>query len=149
MSCPRCHNENKYDNLTCDFCMAELPMSEKRKQEIEKKHKLEAKATEVQAIIDKYMAGDKDNYVGVTSATKNTDNKEGQLVVATNAEFAPWEYVDGDKYYGIDMEIAQILANELGLELVIDDMAFESVVSSVGNHGVDTRHSDVRSIQQL
>ena len=44
MICPRCHNENKYDNLTCDFCMAELPMSEKRKQEIEKKHKLEAKA---------------------------------------------------------------------------------------------------------
>ena len=37
-------NENKYDNLTCDFCMAELPMSEKRKQEIEKKHKLEEKA---------------------------------------------------------------------------------------------------------
>jgi hypothetical protein len=37
MICPRCHNENKYDNLTCDFCMATLPMSEKRKAEIDKK----------------------------------------------------------------------------------------------------------------
>ena len=44
MLCPRCHNVNPDTNLTCDFCMAELPMSEKRKQEIEKKHKLEAKA---------------------------------------------------------------------------------------------------------
>ncbi|MBQ7339467.1 MAG: transporter substrate-binding domain-containing protein [Clostridia bacterium] len=101
------------------------------------------KSTEIQAIIDKYMAGDEANYVGVTSAEKNNDNKAGQLVVATNAEFAPWEYVNGDKYYGIDMEIAQILATELGLELVIDDMAFESVVSSVGNHGVDIAMSGI------
>ncbi|MBQ9781948.1 MAG: transporter substrate-binding domain-containing protein [Clostridia bacterium] len=104
---------------------------------------LAEKATEIQAIIDKYMALDTENYVGVTSAAKNNDNQAGQLVVATNAEFSPWEYVDGDKYYGIDMEIAQLLATELGLELVIDDMAFESVVSSVGNHGVDIAMSGI------
>jgi uncharacterized membrane protein YvbJ len=44
MICPRCHNENKYDNLTCDFCMATLPMSEKRKAEIERRHEEERKA---------------------------------------------------------------------------------------------------------
>lgn len=44
MICPRCHNENKYDNLTCDFCMAPLPMSEKRKMEIKKRHEEERKA---------------------------------------------------------------------------------------------------------
>ncbi len=44
MICPRCHNENKYDNLTCDFCMAPLPMSEKRKAEIEKRKAEEKKA---------------------------------------------------------------------------------------------------------
>lgn len=43
MICPKCHNENKYDSLTCDFCMAQLPMSEARKQEIAKKQKLEKK----------------------------------------------------------------------------------------------------------
>ncbi len=104
---------------------------------------LESKSVEIQSIIDKYLAGDEDNYVGVTSAQKNNDNQEGQLVVATNAEFAPWEYVEGDKYYGIDMEIAKIIADELNLELVIDDMAFESVISSVGNHGVDIAMSGI------
>ncbi len=101
------------------------------------------KSAEIQAIIDKYMAGDETNYVGITSAEKNNDNKEGQLVVATNADFAPWEYVDGDKYYGIDMEIAQLIATELNLELVIDDMAFASVVTSVGVNGVDIAMSGI------
>lgn len=44
MICPKCHNENRYDALTCDFCMAQLPLSEKRKQEIATKHKLEKKS---------------------------------------------------------------------------------------------------------
>ena len=37
MRCPKCHNENKYDALTCDFCMAPLPMSEERMKEIKEK----------------------------------------------------------------------------------------------------------------
>lgn len=104
---------------------------------------LDAKSAEVQAIIDKYLAGDEANYVGVTSATKDVNNAAGQLVVATNAEFAPWEYKVGDQYYGIDMEIAKLIATELSLELVIDDMAFESVISAVGNHGVDVSMSGI------
>lgn len=44
MKCPRCHNENKYDNLTCDFCMAELPMTKEREEEIKQKKALEKKA---------------------------------------------------------------------------------------------------------
>ena len=101
------------------------------------------KATEIQAIINKYMAGDKDKYVGVQKGTKDNAKAATQLVVATNAEFAPWEYVDGELYYGIDMEIAALIAEELGMELVLDDMAFESVVSSVGNHGVDIAMSGI------
>lgn len=104
---------------------------------------LASKSAEIQAIIDKYMAGDVANYVGVSSADKNNANKDGQLVVATNAEFPPWEYYENEKYYGIDMEIAKLLADELGMELVIDDMAFESVVSSVGANGVDIAMSGI------
>ena len=44
MKCPRCHNENKYDSLTCDFCMAELPMTKEREEEIKTKKALERKA---------------------------------------------------------------------------------------------------------
>lgn len=44
MRCPKCHNENKYDALTCDFCMAELPMTEERRKEIKVRKKKERKA---------------------------------------------------------------------------------------------------------
>ena len=101
------------------------------------------KADEVQAIKDKYMNGEKDSYVGVASATKNNDNAQGQLVVATNAEFAPWEYKEGNLYYGIDMEIAKLIATELNLELVIDDMQFNMVVGAVGKNGVDIAMSGI------
>ena len=60
-----------------------------------------------------------------------------QLVVATNAAFAPFEYMEGDSYYGIDMEIAALLAEELGKELVINNMKFDSVCLSVGEHKCD------------
>ena len=71
----------------------------------------------------------------VKSATE--DPTKDQLVVATNAAFAPFEYMEGDSYYGIDMEIAALLAEELGKELVINNMKFDSVCLSVGEHKCD------------
>ena len=44
MICPKCHNENKYDALTCDFCMARLPMTKGKEEEIKRKQKIEKKA---------------------------------------------------------------------------------------------------------
>ncbi len=73
--------------------------------------------------------------VAVTSAELDT-NKD-QLVVATNAAFEPFEYMDGDKYYGIDMEIAARLADYLGQELVIMNMEFDAVCLSVGQQKCD------------
>ncbi len=71
----------------------------------------------------------------VTSATE--DPSKDQLVVATNAEFAPFEYMEGAYYYGIDMEIAAALAEYLGKELVIMNMDFDSVCLAVGQHKCD------------
>ena len=71
------------------------------------------------------------------SATLDASRADKQLVVATNAAFAPFEYKDGDKYAGIDMEIAAYIAEELDMELVIVDMEFESVVTSVGKNNID------------
>ena len=101
------------------------------------------KADEVSAIKAKYMDGLEDSYVGVTSAAKNVDNAAGQLVVATNAEFAPWEYKEGNKFFGIDMEIAKLIADELKMELVIEDMDFDNVVGSVGKQGIDIGMSGI------
>ncbi|MBE5939724.1 MAG: transporter substrate-binding domain-containing protein [Lachnospiraceae bacterium] len=73
--------------------------------------------------------------VAVESA--DLDTSKDQLVVATNAAFEPFEYKKGDKYYGIDMEIAKALADYLNMELVIQNMDFDSVCLSVGQHTCD------------
>ncbi len=73
----------------------------------------------------------------VAVASAKQDNSKDQLVVATNAEFAPFEYKEGDKFYGIDMEIAKLLADKLGKELVIVDMAFDAVLLSVQQQKAD------------
>ena len=84
-------------------------------------------------ICSRYSSGGEP--VLVKSAAK--DSSKDQLVVATNAAFEPFEYTQGDKYYGIDMEIAALLAKELGKELVINNMEFDAVCTSVGQHKCD------------
>lgn len=84
-------------------------------------------------ICDRYF-GDGEP-VAVTSAA--LDASKDQLVVATNAAFEPFEYTKGDKYYGIDMEIAKLIADKTGKELVINNMDFDAVCLSVGQHKCD------------
>lgn len=60
------------------------------------------------------------------------EEAEGQkIVMATNAAFPPYEYVEGDEYKGIDVEIAQAIAEKLGCELVIEDVDFGAIVAGV------------------
>lgn len=73
--------------------------------------------------------------VAVSSAT--FDESKDQLVIATNAAFEPFEYMSGESYYGVDMEIAAGLAEKLGKELVIQNMDFDAVCLSVGQHKCD------------
>lgn len=65
------------------------------------------------------------------------DPAKDQLVVATNAAFEPFEYTVGEDFYGIDMEIAALLAEKLGKELVINHMDFDAVCLSVGQQKCD------------
>ena len=60
----------------------------------------------------------------------NGGEKE-KLTMATNAEFPPYEYVEGDKIVGIDAEIAALIAEKLGMELEIVDVAFDSIIPGV------------------
>ncbi len=68
----------------------------------------------------------------------------GQLVMATNAEFPPYEYhdssmtgPDGSDIVGIDAEIAGAIAENLGLELVIEDIAFDSIIPELQSGKAD------------
>ena len=76
---------------------------------------------------------------GEPTAVKSAklDTSKDQLVVATNAAFEPFEFTKGDEYYGIDMEIASLLAEELNQELVIQNMDFDAVCLSVGQSKCD------------
>jgi polar amino acid transport system substrate-binding protein len=61
----------------------------------------------------------------------------GTLTMATNAEFPPYEYYEGDEVVGIDAEIAAAIAEKLGLELDIQDMAFDSIIPAITSGKAD------------
>lgn len=62
---------------------------------------------------------------------KSMTAQEGKLIMATNAEFPPYEYKEGDKIVGIDAEVAKLIADKLGLELEIADVDFDSIIPGV------------------
>lgn len=55
----------------------------------------------------------------------------GKLIVSTNAEFPPYEYYDANEIVGIDIAIAQAIADKLGLELEVKDGAFDTIIAEV------------------
>lgn len=57
--------------------------------------------------------------------------EDGKLIMATNAAFPPYEFVENGEYAGIDVEIAGLIAEELGLELEIADIDFGAIVDGV------------------
>lgn len=78
------------------------------------------------------------NYIG--DDTKGTcpyvspadvDTSKGELHMATNAFFEPYEFYDGETVVGIDAMIAQAICDKLGYKLVIDDMDFDSIITAV------------------
>ncbi|MBS1482040.1 MAG: basic amino acid ABC transporter substrate-binding protein [Clostridium sp.] len=66
-----------------------------------------------------------------------TEAAGGVLVMATNAEFPPYEYHDGGEIVGIDAEIAKAIAGELGMELEIEDIAFDSIIPEITSGKAD------------
>ena len=83
------------------------------------------------------------NYIGDEAgehpytSPEGVDRSNGTLVMATNAEFEPYEYKIGDEIVGIDADIAQAICDKLGYELQIDDMAFESILAAISGGKAD------------
>lgn len=67
---------------------------------------------------------------GNTQSVENIQ-KNGELIVYTNAEFAPFEYISGGKPVGVDIDICQKIADELGVTLTVENVDFDIIVSSV------------------
>lgn len=84
------------------------------------------------------------NYIG--DETKGTlpytspegvDRSNGTLTMATNAAFEPYEYVENEKITGIDVDMAQAVCDILGMELKIEDMEFDSIITAVQSGKAD------------
>ena len=84
------------------------------------------------------------NYIGDDTKGKSpyqtpegTEYPNGELHMATNAFFEPYEYYDGDDIVGIDAMAAKAICDKLGYELVIDDMDFDSIITAVQSGKAD------------
>lgn len=65
------------------------------------------------------------------------DEDRDQLIVSSTLDFEPFEYGEIGEYYGIDMEIASLLADYLDKDLVIVNSNFETMFMSVRQHKCD------------
>ena len=62
----------------------------------------------------------------------------GKLVVCTDAAWAPFEYIGANgEVTGVDIEIAKKIAEELGVELEISNIAFDSISTYLANDEAD------------
>ena len=66
-----------------------------------------------------------------------TEAAGGTLIMVTNAEFPPYEYHEGGEIVGIDADIAKAIADELGMELEIEDIAFDSIIPELTSGKAD------------
>ena len=78
-----------------------------------------------------------DEQKGTLPYQKKDVQRNGKLVVATNAEFPPYEYVNDGKIVGIDMDIMQAVCDELGFDMEIENMAFDSILPAIQSGKAD------------
>ena len=66
-----------------------------------------------------------------------SNKNENEIVMVTEAGFAPYEYYENNEIIGVDIEIAKEIAKELGKELVIKDIAFDSIINELKSNKAD------------
>ena len=63
--------------------------------------------------------------------------REDKLIMVTEASFAPYEYYSNGEIVGVDVDIAREIALEMGRELVVKDVAFDSIIHEVKSGKAD------------
>ena len=88
-------------------------------------------------IVNKYFETNSEK-IGVEYITsQNTINDEKTFIVATNCPFEPFEYIENGLIYGIDIEIARLYAIKNNLNLVVKNIDFDSIFTSVDSSYAD------------
>ena len=83
----------------------------------------------VAKIIGNYIGDDTGSYQYESPA--DADYSNGTLVMATNAEFEPYEYRAGDEVVGIDVDLSRAICDKMGYELKVEDMEFDSIIPAI------------------
>ena len=89
----------------------------------------------IESIMSNYIGDEAGQHPYESQA--DVDRSNGTLTMATNAEFEPWEYYEGTEVVGIDADIAQAICDKLGYELVIEDMAFDTILAAIDSGKAD------------
>lgn len=88
----------------------------------------------IDGLMEKYNTKSQEEIAKTTNveyATKATDKDAEEFVVITSPDYPPYEYEYDHKYYGVDIEIASMMAKELGQKLVIEKSEFDAIIPSV------------------
>lgn len=109
-------------------CGGTAPATESTEAQSEEAASVDAATTEVPAnqTTEESQTGD-----------ETTAEAKGTLIMATNAEFPPYEFHDGGEIVGIDVEIARAIATEMGMDFEIEDIAFDSIIPAVQSGKAD------------
>ena len=112
------------------------------KENTELKEKINAALAELKAdgtldsIIANYIGDDTKGTMPYVSP-EGTDRSNGKLVMATNAAFEPYEYIENEKIIGIDVDMAQAVCDKLGMELEVTDIEFDAIIAAVQSGKAD------------
>lgn len=99
-----------------------------------------AETTAAETAKEETTAGESKADAETTEAESKTEESKaagGKLVMVTNAEFPPYEYHESNEIVGIDADIAKAIAEHMGMELEIQDMAFDSLIPAVQSGKAD------------
>lgn len=80
---------------------------------------------------------DSSDSAAAADTKEDTSGKKDVLVMATEATFVPYEYMQGTEIVGIDVDIANEIAKEMGVELVIENMNFDAIIPAVNSGKAD------------
>ncbi len=90
----------------------------------------------IESIINNFI-GDDTKGESPYESPKGTEYPNGELHMATNAAFEPYEFKENDKVVGIDPMVATAICDKLGYKLVVDDMDFDAIITAVQSGKAD------------
>lgn len=84
----------------------------------------------------------KDEYIkGTDYHYEHKKNSGKKLVMATSADFPPYEYMDNNDFKGIDIDFAYAIADKLGRKLEIQNISFDAIINAVSSGKADVGFS--------